>query len=69
MREALVGATDLPSVTQQRRVSAPSAGNATVLLYQNAGDERYYDESCLVSVETAKLIANPCRTTGSSMVQ
>ena len=61
MREAIKGTTDLPVTNTQKRVSNASAGNSTVLLYQQVNDERYYDEACLVPTATANNIANPCR--------
>ncbi len=60
MREALKGATDIPQYTRDQHVSGDSAGAVTVLRYQQVGDERYYDESCLVNVNTAAS-SNPCR--------
>ncbi len=60
MREALKGNTDVPSFTTDRKVSGASGGLTTVMLTQQVGDERYYDEACLVSV-TAAPSANPCR--------
>ena len=61
MREALRGTTDLPVINQEKRFSASSGDMSTVLLYQSVGDERYYDEACLVSTSTAIAVANPCR--------
>jgi len=60
MREALRGTTDLPVVTIQKHVSGPTGDTSTVLLYQTVGDERYYDEACLVST-AASTTPNPCR--------
>ncbi len=61
MRESLLGNTDIPAFTAEKRFSGPSGGIATVLLQQNVGDERYYDEACLVSVTADSSVANPCR--------
>ena len=61
MREAIKGTTDLPVVNSQKRVSGPSGNASTVLLYQQVGDERYYDEACLVSTTASTVTANPCR--------
>ena len=69
LREALAGTTDLPVVTQSKRISGPINGVSTVLLYQRAGDEAYYDEACLVSESLANAVANPCRSTGTPEVQ
>ena len=66
IREALVGTPDLPVTAQSKRVSGPVNGVSTVLLYQSAGDERYFDESCLVSTAMADSLTNPCRTTGAT---
>ena len=60
MREALKGDTDVPSYTTDRKVSGASGGVTTLMLTQQVGDERYYDEACLVRV-TAAPSANPCR--------
>lgn len=61
LREAMRGTTDLPMVTREKHVSVPSGDISTVLLYQSVGDERYYDEACLVSTVAANTIPNPCR--------
>lgn len=60
MREALKGNTDVPSFSAVKKVSGPVGGVSTVMLTQQVGDERYYDESCLVDA-TAAPVANPCR--------
>ena len=60
LTEALRGTEDLPVVTREKHVSAPANGKSTVLLYQNVGDEKYYDEACLVDFSAAS-VANPCR--------
>ncbi len=61
MKESLLGFTDLPVVSSEKHISAPSGDNTTVLLYQLVGDERYYDESCLVPTAAANATRNPCR--------
>lgn len=61
MRESLRGTTDLPVVTTGKRVSGYSGGVATVMLEQSVGDERYYDEACLISVTADSSVGNPCR--------
>ena len=62
MRESLQGINDYtPVVNQEKRVSGPAGNTSTVLLYQSVGDERYYDEACLVPTATATSVANPCR--------
>ena len=60
MREALIGTTDVPVYTADKKVSGVQGGMATVMLEQQVGDERYYDEACLVGV-AASAAANPCR--------
>ena len=60
MREAIKGNTDAPSFTTDKKVSGASGSMTTVMLTQQVGDERYYDEACLVSVSAASA-ANPCR--------
>ncbi len=61
MRESLKGVADLPVVSTQKRVSGPYANATTVLLYQQVGDERYYDEACLVTTTASTATSNPCR--------
>ena len=61
LREALRGNTDVPVFTSDKHYSGGSNGLSTVLLYQTVGDERYYDEACLVSTTAASTMANPCR--------
>ena len=60
LREAIKGSADVPSFTTDRKVSGVSNGVMTVMLTQQVGDERYYDEACLVSAAASPL-ANPCR--------
>ncbi len=60
LREALKGTTDLPVVLSDRKTSGFSGGRATTLEYQQIGDERYYDEACLVSSVAAEA-TTPCR--------
>lgn len=60
MREAIKGNTDVPNFTTDKKVSGASGGVTTVMLTQQVGDERYYDEACLVGV-TAASSTNPCR--------
>ena len=52
---------DLPVVSNEKHVSGPSNGVSTVLLYQLVGEERYYDEACLISNTTPMYAYNPCR--------
>lgn len=61
LREAFKGNTDAPAFTASKKVSGYSGGIATVLLEQQVGDERYYDEACLVNVNADSTVANPCR--------
>ena len=61
MREALRGNTDIPAFTNDKHYSGDSGGFSTVLVYQSVGDERYYDQACLVSITAASTNANPCR--------
>ncbi len=62
MRETFRGVNVYtPVVNSQKRISGPSGNNTTVLLYQSVGDERYYDEACLVPTTASTATANPCR--------
>ncbi len=61
MKEALRGTTDLPVVSREKHTSGYSNGVATVLLYQLLGDERYYDEACLVGAGSTNTAYNVCR--------
>ena len=62
IREALKGTTDLPVIQSDRKLSGASGGIATFMLTQSVGDERYYDEACLVNVNTVNTNSgNPCR--------
>jgi hypothetical protein len=65
LREALVGvpvgSSDLPLATQSKVYSGATNGNATVLLYQQIGEEKYYDRACLVDFTLASTAVNPCQ--------
>lgn len=61
MKEALKGYTDLPVASQEKHISGYSNGTATVLTYQLLGDERYYDEACLIGIGSTNTAYNPCR--------
>ncbi len=61
MREAFPGTTDLPVIDVEKHISGASGNASTVLLYQSVGDERYYDEACLVPTTIAGTVLNPCR--------
>lgn len=62
MRESFAGVNDYsPVVYSQKAVSGPLGDSITVLLYQILGDERYYDEACLVPTNASTTTGNPCR--------
>ncbi len=60
MKEALRSFNETPGVSTDKKVSGDAGGRSTVLLTQSVGDERYYDQACLVSVQTAAS-TNPCK--------
>lgn len=62
IKEALVGGPDTVDYKRLQRASdKDKKGTSTVLLYQTLGEEKYFDEACLVDLDAVPHDKNPCR--------